>query len=105
MSLKAGGVGLNLQQASMVILFDRWWNPATEDQAIQRAHRFGRSRPLHVVRYIVKHSIEERIENLLKEKNKIFEKYVTKAESADVSHLSMKDLCRILNITPEAVDS
>ncbi|HTU22605.1 MAG TPA: DEAD/DEAH box helicase [Gemmataceae bacterium] len=49
-SIKAGGVGLNLQEASTVVLFDRWWNPAVENQAMQRAHRFGRQRPLHVFR-------------------------------------------------------
>ena len=52
-SLRAGGVGLNIQEASTVVLFDRWWNPAVENQAIQRAHRFGRERPLHVIRFIV----------------------------------------------------
>ncbi len=48
-SLRAGGVGLNLQEASTVIIFDRWWNPAVENQAIHRAHRFGRQEPLQVV--------------------------------------------------------
>lgn len=99
MSLKAGGVGLNLQEASTVVIFDRWWNPATEDQAIQRAHRFGRTRPLHVIRFIVQNSIEQRIDDLLREKRSIFDQYVTNAESADVPHLTTSDLWRILNTT------
>ena len=64
-SLRAGGVGLNLQSASIVILFDRWWNPAVENQAIQRAHRFGRQLPLHVIRFYTEHSIEEKISLIL----------------------------------------
>ena len=76
MSLKAGGVGLNLQEASTVVMFDRWWNPAVEDQAMQRAHRFGRQRPLHVIRFLVDDTIEERIETLLREKRVLFTEYV-----------------------------
>ena len=69
-SLRAGGVGLNIQEASTVVLFDRWWNPAVENQAIQRAHRFGRERPLHVIRFLVLDTIEERISNILAKKNR-----------------------------------
>lgn len=104
-SLKAGGVGLNLQEASTVVLFDRWWNPATEDQAIQRAHRFGRTRPLHVIRFIVQDSIEERIDELLRDKRDIFDQYITNAESAEVPRLSTTDLWRILNMTPPAAEN
>lgn len=68
MSLRAGGVGLNIQEASMIVLFDRWWNPAVESQAIQRAHRFDRTRPLHVIRFLVSETIEERIAEVLKDK-------------------------------------
>ena len=79
LSLQAGGVGLNLQEASTVILFDRWWNPATEDQAIQRAHRFGRQTPLEVVRFLVEESVEERINQVLSEKRILFEEYIATA--------------------------
>jgi len=64
-SLKAGGVGLNLQSASHVVLFDRWWNPSVEDQAVHRAHRFGREVPLHVLQFVTRDSVEERIESIL----------------------------------------
>ena len=79
LSLQAGGVGLNLQEASTVILFDRWWNPATEEQAIQRAHRFGRQTPLEVVRFLVEDSVEEKIEEVLGEKRILFDEYIATA--------------------------
>jgi len=104
MSIKAGGVGLNLQEASLVIMFDRWWNPAVEDQAIQRAHRFGRSRPLHVVRFLVDDTIEERIDSLLKEKKNLFKEYVEGADNAEVPALSRSDLWKILGLAPRQPD-
>jgi SNF2 family DNA or RNA helicase len=79
MSLRAGSVGLNLQEASAVVMFDRWWNPAVEDQAINRAHRFGRDRPLDVYRFLVTDSVEERIEKMLAEKRELFRTYVDDA--------------------------
>lgn len=99
MSLRAGGVGLNLQGASSVILFDRWWNPAVEDQAIHRAHRFNREKILHVMRFLVADSIEERIAEVLQEKRALFEEYVNSAESASVPPLSRGELLRILDLT------
>ena len=60
-SLKAGGVGLNLTEADYVLLFDPWWNDAVEQQAIDRAHRIGRQRPVVAKRYIVRESIEEKM--------------------------------------------
>jgi SNF2 family DNA or RNA helicase len=97
-SLKAGGVGLNLQSASTVILFDRWWNPAVEDQAVQRAHRFGRKTPLHVCRFLITNSIEEKINEILKDKKILFEKYIGQAENAETKLFSKKELARILNL-------
>jgi SNF2 family DNA or RNA helicase len=76
MSLKAGGVGLNLQEASVVILFDRWWNPAAESQAVARAHRMGQKEPVLVYRFLVRDSIEERIQNLLDDKTLLFDEHV-----------------------------
>jgi len=104
MSLRAGGVGLNIQEASTVVLFDRWWNPAVEDQAIQRAHRFGRDRPLHVVRFLVADTIEERIETILKEKRSAFERYVESAENAPSRPFAREDLRRILELSVVATD-
>jgi SNF2 family DNA or RNA helicase len=98
MSLKAGGVGLNLQEASSVVLFDRWWNPAIEEQAIQRAHRFGREKVLHALRFLVVNSVEERIAEVLERKQTLFEQYVESAESASTSVLSRDELMRILEL-------
>ena len=67
-SLKAGGLGLNLTAADYVIHMDPWWNPAVEDQASDRAHRIGQERPVTIYRMITKHSIEEKILNLHREK-------------------------------------
>ena len=85
MSLKAGGVGLNLQEASLVVLFDRWWNPAVESQAVERAHRFGRDRPLHVVKFLVKNTIEDRIIEILHRKKALTREVIGKTETATVS--------------------
>ncbi len=73
MSYGAGGVGLNLQCAGYVFLFDRWWNPAVEDQAINRAHRIGVAGPVTVSRFLVLDSIEERIDRILQEKRELFD--------------------------------
>ena len=61
MSLKAASLGLNMVTASHVLLIDVWWNPTTEDQAIDRAHRIGQTRDVHVSRFTVKNTIEDRI--------------------------------------------
>lgn len=94
MSIKAGSVGLNLQEASTVILFDRNWNPAIEKQAIARAHRMGRNEPVHAIKFIVRDSIEERINDLLIEKNELFEDIIEGA--VEVRNLSkLKDILDI----------
>lgn len=97
-SLRAGGVGLNIPEASTVILFDRWWNPAVENQAVQRAHRFGRASPLHVVRFIVLNTIEERISNIIGKKHELFQDYVEAAANIDIPRLSKELLEQILEL-------
>jgi len=72
MSYGTGAVGLNLQFAGYVFLFDRWWNPAVEDQAINRAHRIGQKHPLIVTKFITKDTIEERIDRVLEQKRELF---------------------------------
>lgn len=95
-SLKAGGVGLNIQEAKTVVLFDRWWNPAIELQAIHRAHRLGRERPLHVVKFVVEDSIEERIVNILSKKENLFNEYIEETEN--VSEIPMFGLTTLREI-------
>lgn len=103
-SLKAGGVGLNLNSASTVIMFDRWWNPAVENQAIQRAHRFGRTRPLQVIRFLVEDSVEGRIAELLTRKEGLFQEYVEEAKSWQPARFSRDELRQILELAPHQVD-
>ncbi|MEW5314236.1 MAG: hypothetical protein WDW38_005748 [Sanguina aurantia] len=73
MSLKAGGVALNLTAASYVMLMDPWWNPACESQAADRIHRLGQYKPITVVRFIIAGTIEERILKLQEKKQLVFE--------------------------------
>ncbi|KAL0310106.1 UNVERIFIED_CONTAM: Helicase-like transcription factor CHR28 [Sesamum radiatum] len=71
MSLKAGNLGLNMVAACRVILLDLWWNPTTEDQAVDRAHRIGQTRPVTVSRLTIKDTVEDRILALQEEKRKM----------------------------------
>lgn len=71
-SLKAGGVGLNLTAAEYVFLLDPWWNPAAERQAIARAHRGGQELPVVAVRFVSRDSIEEKIVELQRRKERLF---------------------------------
>lgn len=73
MSYGAGAVGLNLQFAGYVFLYDRWWNPAVEDQAINRAHRIGAAGPVTVTRFVAADTIEQRIDQVLREKRELFD--------------------------------
>jgi len=70
-SLKAGGFGLNLTAANSVVLFDPWWNPAVENQAIDRTHRIGQTRKVIAYRLLIKDSIEEKIRMLQKQKSSL----------------------------------
>ncbi|NOZ47698.1 MAG: DEAD/DEAH box helicase [Chlorobi bacterium] len=75
-SLKAGGVGLNLTEADYVFIVDPWWNPAAEWQALSRAHRIGQNKQVFVYRYISAESIEEKIANLQKQKTQLADMFV-----------------------------
>src|SRR5690606_1118491 len=75
-SLKAGGVGLNLTSADYVFIVDPWWNPASENQAISRAHRIGQNKHVFVYRFITKGTIEEKILKLQNEKSSLADKFI-----------------------------
>ena len=92
MSYGAGGVGLNLQFAQYVFLFDRWWNPAVEDQAINRAHRIGAAGPVTVTRFLTLGTIEERINQVLEEKRELFDTIFSDAEPHKHSGLTRQDI-------------
>jgi len=76
MSYGTGSVGLNLQLTNCVFLFDRWWNPAIEDQAINRAHRLGQKATVFVTRFIVQETIEGRIAEVLEKKRSLFNELI-----------------------------
>ena len=97
-SLRAGGVGLNLGEATHVVIFDRWWNPAVEVQAIYRAHRFDRNEPLHVVRFLVADSIEEQIKKILEQKEYLFDEIIESTETKTY-RFTKEELMQILEIT------
>ncbi|WP_346857353.1 DEAD/DEAH box helicase [uncultured Draconibacterium sp.] len=75
-SLKAGGVGLNLTEADYVFIIDPWWNPAAENQAINRAHRIGQDKHVFVYRFITENSIEEKIQKLKDRKSSLADKFI-----------------------------
>ena len=79
-SLRAGGTGLNLTRASHVLHYDRWWNPAVEDQATDRAYRIGQRRAVLVHKLVCEGTLEERIDQLLDEKRELFQKVVGSGE-------------------------
>ena len=85
MSYGTGAVGLNLQFAHYVFLYDRWWNPAIEDQAINRAHRIGVTAPVIVTRFICKDTIVERIDRVLREKREIAEAVLGEGDNENPS--------------------
>ena len=90
-SLKAGGTGLNLTGADLVIHYDPWWNPATEDQATDRAHRIGQTRDVTVLKLIAQDTIEEKVMDLSKRKRAIFDRVVLAGETA-LSSLTEEDI-------------
>ncbi|WP_410639844.1 SNF2-related protein [Amycolatopsis sp. lyj-346] len=97
LSLKAGGVGLNLTRATHVIHYDRWWNPAVEDQATDRAYRIGQDRPVQVHRLIAEGTLEERIAQVLEKKRGLAESIVGAGEDwiTALSDDELADLVRL----------
>ena len=98
-SLKAGGVGLNLTGADTVILVDLWWNPAVEDQAIGRAHRMGQDQNVEVYRMITRGTIEEKIQELQASKRHLVSTILDGTETR--SSLSVEEIREILGIQSE----
>lgn len=96
-SLKAGGTGLNLTGADTVILYDLWWNPAVEDQATGRAHRFGQKNIVQVIRLIAEGTIEEKIYELQQKKRELIDKIIQPGETM-LSSISENDIREILNV-------
>jgi len=98
MSYGAGSVGLNLQFAQYVFLFDRWWNPAVEDQAINRAHRIGVTGPVTVTRFLTLETIEERINQILIQKREMFDTILSQTDAPRSKGLSQHELFGLFNL-------
>ncbi len=99
MSYGAGSVGLNLQFSEYVFLFDRWWNPAVEDQAINRAHRIGAAGPVTVTRFVSAATIEERIDEVLQQKRELFDVMLSQAHATTGSGLSESEIFGLFNLS------
>jgi len=98
LSYGAGSVGLNLQFASYVFLFDRWWNPAVEDQAINRAHRIGAEHAVTVTRFLTVGTIEQRINEVLEHKRELFDEVFGETVTAPSRGLSRDDVFSLFNL-------
>ena len=95
-SLKAGGVGLNLTAADYVILLDPWWNPAVEDQAADRTHRIGQKKPVTVCRMVCTETIEEKVLALHTRKREMFDSIINDTEG-NTGTLSVQELMELMN--------
>ncbi|MBI4612905.1 MAG: SWF/SNF helicase family protein, partial [Planctomycetes bacterium] len=102
LSLKAGGVGLNLTAANHVIHFDRWWNPAVEDQATDRAFRIGQTKDVQVRKFISAGTLEEKIDRMIEEKRGLADRVVGTGE-AWLTELSTDELREVLSLAADAV--
>jgi superfamily II DNA or RNA helicase len=102
LSLRAGGSGLNLASASHVIHFDRWWNPAVEDQASDRAYRIGQRRTVQVRKLVCIGTLEERLDQMLDAKRDLAARAVADGESF-ITELSTEELAELFRLSEEAV--
>ena len=96
-SLLAGGVGIDLTGASVVLHYDRWWNPAKENQATDRVHRIGQRRFVQVFKLLTRNTIEERIDELIRSKIDLMEQVVAPTEDF-ISHLGRQELIDLLDL-------
>ncbi|MFD6888265.1 DEAD/DEAH box helicase [Streptomyces sp. NPDC059957] len=101
LSLKAAGTGLNLTRAGHVIHYDRWWNPAVEQQATDRAYRIGQTQPVQVHRIIAEGTVEDRIAELLQRKRALADAVLTGGEAA-LTELSDAELAELVALRPTA---
>ncbi|RYM06216.1 DEAD/DEAH box helicase [Sporolactobacillus sp. THM7-7] len=97
LSLKAGGVGINLTAANDVIHYDRWWNPAVEDQATDRAYRIGQNKNVHVYKLICEGTLEERIDRLISRKKELQKQILGQGE-AWVTEMSDREILNLIQL-------
>ena len=98
LSLKAGGTGLNLTAASHVIHFDRWWNPAVEDQATDRAFRIGQKRNVLVHKFVTSGTVEERIDKMIAEKQAMAAEILAGGGEVDLTDLTDDELMELVRL-------
>ena len=95
--MKAGGTGLNLTGADVVIHFDPWWNVAAQNQATDRAHRIGQTKTVTVYKLIIKNTIEEKIQQMQEKKNSLAQS-ILNTDSVNIPSLSRKELMELFKL-------
>jgi len=98
LSLKAAGTGLNLTRADHVVHYDRWWNPAVEAQATDRAYRIGQDRPVQVHRFIAEGTLEDRIATMLEAKKDLADAVLGKQDGAELTELTDAELAELVTL-------
>jgi len=99
LSLKAGGVGLNLTRANHVVHFDRWWNPAVENQATDRAFRIGQKKKVIVHTFVTRGTLEERIDTMLDEKRDLADEVVSQSGETLITEMADEELVQLFTLT------
>lgn len=97
-SLKAGGTGLNLTAASHVVHFDRWWNPAVENQATDRAYRIGQQRNVLVHKFVCRGTIEEKVDEMIRQKSSIAEELLSGGAETRLTELNDTELIQLVSL-------
>jgi len=103
LSLKAGGVGVNLTSANHVIHYDRWWNPAVENQATDRAFRIGQTRTVNVHKMITTGTLEERIDQMIEQKTELARRIIGTGESW-LTELDSEKLREVLSLRETSIE-
>ena len=99
LSLKAGGVGLNLTEASHVIHFDRWWNPAVENQATDRAFRIGQKKNVIVHKFLTRGTVEEKIDMMLEDKSRLSQDVIGAADAAWITEMKTDEIMGLFKLS------
>ena len=98
LSLKAGGSGLTLTAASHVVHFDRWWNPAVEDQATDRAFRIGQKKNVLVHKFLCRGTVEEKIDSLIESKRSVSDELLAGGEEINLTEMTNEDIMRMVSL-------
>ena len=98
LTIKAGGTGLNLTKANHVIMFDRWWNPAVESQAIDRAFRIGQTKDVMVHKFITRSTIEEKIAELIASKEQLARDVISQSGEAWLTEMSNQEILDLVRL-------